>query len=207
MINPYSLFKFNFFILNTSIYSNSYVKHFAATGGQSCVDMVDVQQQGNDTLHANNHVVIPMSNTSCSGGITGLMMSLSEQNGSDYFKLEVWSPKKLSSEVYEMKAEYALTEHDITNNSNNSNNSIESYHFGNVSFAKNETIKFENGSFIVIYLPPNPRYTVWSINTTGYSYYTGNESIPSINFTTALKLYHMINNSQPLIQVVFGKFS
>ena len=177
-------------------------KTFYVIDGQSCVDMVDFRQRGNGQLDANSQVIIPMSNTSCNGKVIGLMMSLSEQNGSEYVKLEVWSPTILS-QVYEMKAEYVLSEHDITNNSTGN------YHFANVSFAKNETIKFENGSFIVIYLPPNPRYTVWSINTTGYSYYTGNESVPikEINFTTALKLYHMINDSQPLIQVVFGKYT
>ena len=181
--------------------------YFAAKGGKSCIGIVDIQQQGDDQLDANSQVIIPMSSTSCSGRITGLMMSLfQEQNGSDYLRFEVWSPTKVSSEVCEMKAEYALTEHDITNNSNNSTGN---YHFGNVSFAKNEAIKFEKGSFIGIYLPPSPRYTVWSINTTGYSYYTSNEGIPrkKINITTALKLYHMINNSQPLIQVVFGKYT
>ena len=160
--------------------------------------MVDFQR-GNGQLDANSQVIIPMNNTSCNGRVTSFMMSLSQQNGSEYLKLEVWSPTIISSEVCEMKAEYVLAEHDIKEMGN--------YHFANVSFAKNETIKFEKGSFIGIYLPPNPRYTVWSINTTGYSYYTSSESIPrnKTNFTTALKLYHMINDSQPLIQVVFGK--
>ena len=179
-----------------------YVEHFAATDGQSCVDMVNVQQRGDDQLDANSHVIIPMSITSCSGRITGLMMGLSqEQNGSEYLRFEVWSPTEILSEVYELKAEYVLAEHDIKEMSN--------YHFGNVSFAENETIMFVKGSFIGIYLPPNPCYTVWSINTTGYSYYTSNKNIPikEINFITALKLYHMINDSQPLIQVAFGKYT
>ena len=144
------------------------------------------------------------NNTFCNGRITGLMMSLSqEQNGSDYFKLEVWSPTIISSEVHEVKAEYVLADRDIKEMI------MSNYYFANVSFAENETIKFVEGSFIGIYLPPNPRYTVWSINTTGYSYYTSSENIPNkeINLTTDLKLYHMINDSQPLIQVVFGKYT
>ena len=128
-------------------------------------------------------------------------MSLSqEQNGSDYLRLEVWSPTNISSEVYKMTAEYVLAEHDIKD--------MGKYHFANVSFTENKTMKFEKGSFIGIYLPPNPRYTVWSINTTGYSYYISTTNLPgnNINITTTLKLYPLVNDSQPLIQVVFGKY-
>ena len=163
--------------------------------------MVNIQQQGDNQLDANSQVIIPINNTSCSGRITGFMMSLSqEQNGSDYLRFEVWSPTTISSEIYEMKTEYVLAEHDIKD--------LGKYHFANVSFVENETIKFEKGSFIGIYLPPNPRYTVWSINTTGYSYYISTKNLPgnNINITTALKLYSLVNDSQPLIQVVFGKY-
>ena len=69
----------------------------ATTDGQSCVDMVNVQQQGDDQLHANRQVIIPMSNTSCSGRITDFMMSLSqEQNGINYLRFKVWSPTRSS---------------------------------------------------------------------------------------------------------------
>ena len=159
--------------------------------------MVNVQQQGDDQLDADSQVIIPMSNTSCSGRITGFMMSLSqEQNSSDYLRLEVWSPTNILSEVYEMIAEYVLAEHDIKD--------MGKYHFANVSFAENETIKFEKGSFIGIYLPPNPQYTVWSINTTENA---NRRIIPrmDLNITRASNVYTMVNDSQPLIQVVFGK--
>ena len=123
------------------------------------------------------------------------MMSLSqEQNGKDCLRLEVWSPTNISSE---MTAEYVLAEHDVKD--------MEKYHFANVSFAKNETIKFEKGSFIGIHLPPNPHYTVWSINATGYTY---RRMIPrmDLNITRASSVSSMVNDSQPLIQMVFGKY-
>ena len=137
-----------------------------------------------------------MSNTSCNGRITGFMMSLSqEQNGKDCLRLEVWSPTNISSE---MTAEYVLAEHDIKD--------MGKYHFANVLFAKNETIKFEKGSFIGIYLPPNPQYTVWSINTTGYSY---RRMIPrmDLNITRDSNVSTMVNDSQPLIQMVLVNIS
>ena len=105
--------------------------------------MVNVQQQGDVQLHTNIQVMIPISNTSCNGRITGFMMSLSqEQNGSDYLRFEVWSPTTISSEVYEMTAEYVLAEHDIKD--------MGKYHFANVSFVENETIKFEKGIILLV---------------------------------------------------------
>ena len=159
--------------------------------------MVNVQQQGDDQLDANSQVIIPMSNTSCSGRISGCMMSLSqEQNGSDYLRLEVWSPTKTSSEVYEMIAEYVLAEHDIKY--------MEKYYFANLSFAENETIKFEKGSFIGIYQPPNPLYAVRTINSTGYSYYTNRTMITRMNLNI-IRACTLVNDSQPLIRLDFGK--
>ena len=159
--------------------------------------MVNVQQQGDDLLPANSHVIIPMSNTSCNGRITGCMMSLSqEQNGRDYLRLEVWSPIKVSSEIYEMIAEYVLAEHDIRY--------MEKYYFANVSFAENETINFKRGSIIGIYLPPNPSYTVQTIHSTGYRYYANRTMIPRINLNIT-RACTMVNDSQPLIHLVFGK--
>ena len=79
--------------------------------------MVNVQQQGDDQLKANSQVIIPMSNTSCNGRITGFMMSLSqEQNGSDYPRIEVWNPTS-SPMQYKMRTrgQYRLMEHNIKN--------------------------------------------------------------------------------------------
>ena len=163
--------------------------------------MVNVQQKGDDQLDVNSHVIIPMSNTSCNGRITGFMVSLSqEQNGSDYLRLKVWGPAEISSEVYEMKTEYIiLADCDIID--------MGEYYFANVSFAENKTVTFEDGSFIGIYQPPNPYYTVQTINSTGYSYYTNRTMIPRmhLNITRALNEYIMVKDSQPLIKIVFGK--
>ena len=161
--------------------------------------MVNVQQQGVVPLRPNNQVIIPMSNAFCNGRITGFMMSLSKrQNGTKYPKIEVWNPTRRPRR-FEMQGKYTLAERHITRMTN--------YSFANVSFAESKAIKFENGSFIVIYLPRYPHYTVWSINTTGYSYYTTRRMFPSMNFniTRAFNVYNVVNDSQPLIQIVFGK--
>ena len=176
--------------------------NFAITDGQSCVDMVNVQKRGVVQLNANSQVIIPMSNTSCNGRITGFMVSLSKQpKGTNYPRIEVWNPTSSPTE-FKMGGMYTLAERDITRMTN--------YCFANVSFADNETIKFVKGSFIGIYLPPNPLYTVWSINTTGYNYYTkrlnrGMMPRMNLNITRIISVYNLVNDSQPLIQIVFGK--
>ena len=174
-------------------------KYFAATDGQSCVDMVNVKQPGTALLDANNgQVIIPMSNTSCTGIITGFIVSLSKQQGRNYPRIEIWKPTK-SPTQFKMGGNYTLTKHDIID--------MTDYHYADVSFAENETINLKRGSFIGIYLPPNPCYTVWSINSTGYSYYTNRRMMnrKNLNITRVLNVYTMVNDSQPLIQIVFGK--
>ena len=162
--------------------------------------MVNVLQKGDNQLYANSQVIIPLRNTSCNGRMTGFMLSLSQvQNGNHYLRFEVWSPINISSEIYEMKAEYVLAKRDINN--------MGDYYFANVSFAENERVKIEKGSFIGIYQPPNPRFAVQTINSTEYSYYTYRGMIPRMNLSTtrALNECTMVNDSQPLIQLVFGK--
>ena len=161
--------------------------------------MVSVQQRGVAPLRPNNQVIIPMSYAFCNGRITGFMVSLSKRpNGRNYPRIEVWNPRRQPT-GFRMGGKYTLAERDITKMTN--------YCFANASFAENEAIKFEKGSFIGIFLPPDPRYTIWSINSTGYSYYTTRRRIPSmnLNITRAFNVYDVVNDSQPLIQIVFGK--
>ena len=170
----------------------------ALTDGQSCVDVVNVQQQGDYQLDANSQVIIPMSNTSCNGRITGFMMSLSkQQNRINYPRIEVWKPTK-SPTQFKIEGNYTLAEQDII--------SMTNYHYAYVSLTDNKAIKFEKGSFIGIYLPPKPCYTVWSIKNTGYSYYTNRKMIPrmKLNIRALKNTYVMLSDHQPLIQVVFG---
>ena len=95
-------------------------------------------------------------------------------------------------------SDYVLTEKDIIKMGN--------YYFANVSFTINETTQLHSGDFIGYYQPPNPRYTVWSINTTSYVSYniTTEEHRDSI-ITKGFLNY--VNNSQPLIQVLYGKLT
>ena len=170
--------------------------------GQSCVDVVNVQQQGDTSLDdiANSQVIFQMSNTSCGGRITGFIVSLSqEQNGSEYPSIQVWSPNK-SSGVFMDIRRFVLAEDDI--------NEAGDYYFANISLEEIIYI-VPQGSFIGCYQPPNPRYTIWSVNTTGYNFYTSKENsqnpVKSFNVTSASDLFTMVNDSQPLIQIVFGK--
>ena len=174
----------------------------ATKDGQSCtrVDVVDVQQQGVKSLNdiANDQVIIQMRNTSCVGRITGFVVSLSqEQSGSDYPSIQVWGPtKKSSPELFKNINYYELTEQDINKTGN--------YYFANVLLE--EAFIFGQGSFIGYYQPPSPRYSIWSVNATGYNFYTfkGNNT-RSLNLTRASDLLTVVKDSQPLIQIFFGK--
>ena len=166
--------------------------------GQSCVDMVNVQRQGDNQLNANRQVLVPRITFSCAGRLTGYLISLDQDtNGNDYPHIEIWRPVTSRSDpsTYIRISEYILTENDITEMNN--------YYFANVSFAINETSQLWPGDVIGYYQPPNPYYTIWSIDTTGY--------ISNIISTDTFRMFiyvasisDTVNDRQPLIQVLYG---
>ena len=165
--------------------------------------MVNVQQQGSNKLNANSQVIIYGSGFLCySGRLTGYLVSLSHDNiGENYPHIEIWRPTFISDgNIWKgtlMRiSEYVLTEDDIIK--------MDNYYFANVSFANNETIQLKPGDIIGYYQPPSPRYTVWSVNATGYvsgNISTGQTSQGAVFTIDNLNLF---NNSQPLIQALYG---
>ena len=162
------------------------------------MDVVNVQQRGNNRLNANSQVLVPRSTFYCIGRLTGYLISLDqESNGDDYPHIEIWRPvtPSRSDPTYIKLSEYVLTENDITEMNN--------YYFANVSFAINETTQLRPGDVIGYYQPPSSRYTVWSVNTAGYISYI----ISTGTFQTyiyASDVLNTVNGRQPLIQVLYG---
>ena len=153
--------------------------------------MVNVQQEGNDQFNGQVQVIVPRSSFSCSGRLTGYLVSLDQDSDEDdYPHIEIWRPSALSG--YRRIAEYVLTESDITE--------MDNYYFANVSFAINETTQFQPGDAIGYYQPSSPHYTVWSVDTEGYVSHTA-ESRGGFFF---INLLSRENNRQPLIQVLYG---
>ena len=161
--------------------------------GQSCVDVVNVQQRGNNQLNASSQVLVPRSTFYCIGRLTGYLISLDQDsNGDDYPHIEIWRPVSAPNPTYIKLSEYVLTENDITEMNN--------YYFANVSYAINEATQFRPGDIIGYYHPPSPRYTVWSINTAGYISYI----ISTQTYIYASDVLNTVNGRQPLIRVLYG---
>ena len=160
--------------------------------------MVNVQRQGDNQLDANSQVLVPRITFSCIGRLTGYLISLDQDtNGDNYPHIEIWHPVTPRSDrpTYIRLSEYVLTENDITE--------MDNYYFANISFAINETSRLQPGDVIGYYQPPNPRYTVWSVNTTG--------CISNIISTDTFRMFiyvadvlNTVNDRQPLIQVLYG---
>ena len=169
--------------------------HSYFIAGQSCVDVVDVEQRGTDLFSTGTiigaQVIVPMTAFSCNGIITGYLISLqfdSRQRGNP--TIQVFRPTSSSS--YSEVHEYTLQDSDITD--------MGDYHLANVSFTGS---KVQSGDIIGYYIRNTPRYNIWNIQAIGYTSYAANRFNPSSSFTIS-------NNGtasrQPLIQVIFGKF-
>ena len=166
--------------------------------GQSCADMVNVQQQGSNQVNADSQVLVPRSVFYCAGRLTGYLISLNQDNNrGDFPHIEIWRPvsPSMSAPTYIIINEYILTESDITEMNN--------YYFANVSFAVNEVIQLQPGDIIGYYQPDNPQYTVWSVDTAGYISYTVNTDTFQ-TYIYASGILDTINDRQPLIQVLYG---
>ena len=157
--------------------------------------MVNVQQQGMDRLGSNLFVIVPRSNFSCNGRITGYMASLN-QNRDGFCRnpgIIVWQPRNTEPMRYSIRGFYTLSNDDIS--------AVEDYYFANVSFTGNNRIEFQSGDVIGYWHASSPCYTVWNIRTAGYTSYGirrfGRSRFFSINDDST-------SSRQPLIQVTFG---
>ena len=156
--------------------------------GQRCVDIVNVQQPGSDRLNVDSEVVTSMA-FSCYGKLAGYLVSLNkDNNGYDYPHITLWH---VDSGDYYLQSDYEIAEYDIIQMSN--------YYFVNVSVPKTETIRIWPGDLVGYYQPKRPRYTVWSINTIGYTSY--NVSASHSGYYYAL---NTVDDRQPLIQLLYG---
>ena len=161
------------------------------------MDTVNVQQEGSNRLRNNRYVVVPRSNFSCNGRITGYMVSLYQNDDDDEFdecnfpSVLIWYPINAEQTVYDLRDTYTLRVNDV--------NRMGNYHFANISFTGSSRIEFQSGDVIGYRHRSSPCYTVWSISTDGYTSYYDNSNTINIDDTSVES-----SNRQPLIQVVFG---
>ena len=170
--------------------------------GQSCVDTVDVRQRGDDDFNDARQAIVPRSNFSCNGRITGYLISLVRRNGNNvrgYPSVQVWHPT--SSTVYtRVDTECTLTESDINMMTDIGGGD---YYLGNVSCTGNNRTEFQSGDVIGYHQADSVRYQLWNIRTVEYTAYNYDANAPlnSVNINNA---DNSDDDRQPLIQVMFG---
>ena len=145
-------------------------------------------------------MIVPESDFSCNGRITGYLISLeSDSSSGDYPIVQVWNPT--SSTVYtRVDTECSLAESDIRRIRNG-----DEYYLGNVSCTGDNRIEFQSGDVIGYHHANTVRYKLWNIGTTGYTSYSRDEESPPNMFNI-----NNVDNSdtgQPLIQVLYGKIT
>ena len=168
------------------------------TGAQNCVDVVNVYTPIQDTftLDDRRQVIVPMSNFSCNGRITGYVIRVSVNfDGNQYPTIQVFRPTSPSS--YSEIHRYQLVNGDVSL-------AFSFIYLANVSFTGNNRIKFQSGDTIGYYLPNNIRHSVRNIQTAGYTTYTGSRNSPRSSLSITSNTDTIVEDSQPLIQVIFG---
>ena len=159
--------------------------------------MVNVHQKGGNPQNTENQVIVPRSNFSCNGRVTGYLISLDQlsSDSGDYPSIQVWRPSDLTN--YNEISRYTLTQNDISD--------MNSYYLASVSFTGANRIEFQSGDVIGYHLPNTLRYTIWNIETRGYTSFSISADNPLSSFDTDNDDSNEDSNRQPLILVLYGK--
>ena len=169
--------------------------------GQSCFDTVNVTQREFRVVPPNVQVIVPRSNFSCNGRVTGYLISLRQANGSEgYPSVQVWHPTS-STEYTRVDTECALNASDISLMMIRNT----SYYLGNVSCTGSNRIEFQSSDIIGYHQGSSVLYQLWSIKSNGYTSYYRNTSSPLniLSVSNGVRL----TNRQPLIAVMYGKIN
>ena len=76
-----------------------------------------------------------------------------------------------------------------------------------MSCTGNERIEFQSGDVIGYYHASEVQYRLWSTDTTGYTAYQYDSNSPLDTVNINDNNVDVIDNRQPLIQVMFGKIN
>ena len=110
-------------------------------------------------------------------------------------RILLWRPTNTEQTTYNIENSYTLSSRDIDGMGN--------YYFGDVSFTGNNRIEFQSGDVIGYRHRSSPCYTVYNINTGGYTSYSL-RSISNDMINIGDNSVTETTNRQPLIQVTFG---
>ncbi|XP_065903482.1 uncharacterized protein [Dysidea avara] len=168
------------------------------TSATSCIDHATVQQKGTDRFASLSQVIVPRTNFTCNGRITGITASMIKiySDGTDPY-LQVWHPTSPRVGIFDKVDEVQLVESEVVQVGNGS----DKYWFLNMSLIESDRIEFEAGDAIGYYHPTRSRYNVWSIRIAGYRAYRNNMPDSELLNTFNLNNYVSIDNRRPLIQI------
>ena len=165
-------------------------------GGQFCTDSVNVQQDGDNQIGHDRLAIIPLFNFTCNGRITGITARVAfndENNGYPYF--QVWRATSFSSRAFYKIAEVQLPQNRVSR-------ITDDIFVANIALTGNNTIEFQSGDVVGYYHPPNARFQVRTIQTSGYRLYQYSGSPETVNLNDNMRTD---DNRQPLIQFTVGK--
>ena len=149
-------------------------------------------------------MIVPSSNFSCNGRVTGYLISLESANNSSggYPSVQVWHPTS-STEYTRVDTECALTENDISMMKDGHGHD---YYLGNVSCTGNNRTEFQSGDVIGYHQSSPVRYRLWNIMFNGYTLYCHETSSPLNTFTISNDV-PTYNHLQPMIELMYGKIN
>ena len=173
--------------------------------GQSCFDTVNVRQRGNRQF-GNGQVIVPRSNFTCNGRVTGYVISLESVGDSGgYPSVQVWH--HINSSFYiRVHTECPITGDDIELVTGSQSGGGNDYYLGAVSCTEKNRIEFQSGDVIGYHQGDSVLYQLWSINSNVYISYHRDANSPLNTFDISNDDGLSANAQQPLIQVMYGMY-
>ena len=171
---------------------------FHLTGGQACVQNVNVQQIGTEFMTRNRLGIVPHLNFHCNARITRIRVRLlPDEQRNDYPYIQVWRPSSQDPTVYTKIGQVQVTKSHITQLK---------YLEANIPLTGTNRILVKSGDVIGYYHPNDVAYRVRSIQTAGYVLYEFN----NVDGSTATSVdlnnkYRQLALRQPLIEFTIGK--
>jgi len=171
---------------------------FHLTGGQACVQSVNIQRVGDDYMTRDRLAIVPDLYFHCNVRITRIRVRLlPDSNRYDYPYIQIWRPTLRYSTVYNKIAQVQVHKSQIT---------TITYVEANIPLFGTNRILVETGDVIGYYHPYDAGYRVRTVNTAGYALYETDNVDGSTATTVNLKnKFNKYLLHQPLIQFTIGK--
>ena len=168
------------------------------TGGQACIQNVNVQLVGSDEMIRNRLGIVPHLNFHCNARITRIRVRLlPDRKRNDYPYIQVWRPSSQDSTIYTKIAQVQVTESHITK--------LE-YTEADIPLTGINRILVKSGDVIGYYHPLDARYKVRTIKVPRFVLYEFNDEIATTTSVDLINAYHHDNKRLPLMQFTIGKY-